>query len=227
MSSFEYACFVSYRNSREVQGRLNTFTRALVEEIKYSIEAYLEDSTIQDASGRFIFLDQDVFQNYDFDPVELGRGVCKSICWVVLCTRNYFGGSLWCASELEGMLRLEKIRLGQIEQSANPDFGFTIPVLITGDDSNLPRELRKRDRHLLDFRRFFLRKNFTNDDDFADLLTKLLDNIGRVQSAVLAKNTDICTHCDGFKLIDVRNEEGQTEISSFITEIIRPPQPTT
>jgi hypothetical protein len=163
MTPLEYACFISYRNSREVLRPLNDFAAALKNEIADVVEYYLENSDIQDTNGRIVFLDQEVFHNFEFDAIRLGQGLCKSIVWIVLYTRNYFSGSLWCASELEGMMRLEKERLACIGQSANPDFGFISPIRLTGDEAEMPPALRKYKRHLLDFSSFFLRKNFTED----------------------------------------------------------------
>lgn len=227
MVPLEYACFISYRNSREVKGRLNDFAAALKTEIANAVDAYLPDSSIQDAEGQIVFLDRDVFNNFAFDPQQLGQGLCKSIVWVVLYTRNYLSGSLWCASELHGMMKLEEDRLACIEQSNNPDFGFIAPIRLTGDEAEMPEALRKYKRHLLDFSGFFLRKNFTEDDDFADKLRTLLDNIGRVQQVVLDKDADICAGCNSFALVDVTQEEGKADIEAFVENLKakRPPQP--
>ena len=206
MSKFEYACFLSYRNGRHEQARLNTFTKILAEEIKNAVDAYLPDSSVQDDQERIVFLDQDIFKNYDFDPKALGKGLCNSICWIVLYTRNYFGGSLWCASEYHGMLALEKKRLKKLGLKKNPDSGFIAPILLTGDHEEMPQDMRNRTRHLFDFRKLFLRKTFENDDDFTDKLTAILDNIGRVHKVALAKKTDLCHNCKDFKLVDVRTK---------------------
>lgn len=227
MVPLEYACFISYRNSREVKGRLNDFAATLKTEIANAVDAYLPDSSIQDAEGRIAFLDQDVFNNFAFDSARLGQGLCTSIVWIVLYTRNYLGGSLWCASELEGMMRLEKERLACIGQSANPDFGFIAPIRLTGDEAEMPPALRKYKRHLLDFSSFFLRKNFTEDNDFRDKLRVLLDNIGRVQQVVLDRNADICAGCNSFVLVDVTEDEGKAIIETFVENLKakQPPQP--
>lgn len=227
MVPLEYACFISYRNSREVKGRLNDFAAALKTEIANAVDAYLPDSSIQDEGGRIVFLDRDIFSNFDFNPQQLGQGLCKSIVWIVLYTRNYLSGSLWCASELHGMMKLEAERLECIEQIGNPDFGFIAPILLTGDETEMPAALRKHKRHFLDFSGFFLRKNFTEDDDFADKLRVLLDNIGRVQQVVLDRNADICAGCNSFALVDVTEDEGKAKIEDFVEHLKakQPPQP--
>ncbi len=226
MSKFEYACFISYRNGREAEDRLNTFTRVLADEIIKSVEAFLPDNSIQENSGKFVFLDKDVFQDFDFDPKVLGAGLCKSICWVVIYTRNYFSGSLWCASEYHGMLQIESERLTNLGLEKNPDFGFVAPILLTGDPEEMPANLRSRSRHFFDFRRLFLRKSFENDDDFTDKLTDMLDKIGRVHKVILTKKVELCGSCEGFSLVDVRTEQGRQEIAAFVEKINKPPQPT-
>ncbi|MBL7795270.1 MAG: toll/interleukin-1 receptor domain-containing protein [Saprospiraceae bacterium] len=181
---------------------------------------------MRDANGHCIFLDQHIFSNYDFDPVELGQGLCKSICWLVLFSRNYLSGSLWCASELDGMLRLEEKRLQNLGLNRNLDLGFVVPVLLAGDPENLPPSLANRKHHLVDLKKFFLRPSFATDNDFADLLTDMLDKIGRVQEVVLSKKLDICSDCGTFRLSDVGQIDGRMEIENFVKSLV-PPQPTT
>jgi len=65
MSKFEYTCFISYRNGRQELDPLNVFTRALADEIIKSIDPFLPDSSIQDSGGKFVFLDKDIFQDFD------------------------------------------------------------------------------------------------------------------------------------------------------------------
>jgi len=90
----------------------------------------------------------------------------------------------------------------------------------------MPSDLRNRNRHLFDFRRFFLRKTFENDDDFSEKLTDMLDKIGRVHKVILTKKVELCGNCAGFSLVDVRTETGRQEIASFVKKIDTPPQPT-
>jgi len=68
MSKFEYTCFISYRNGRQELDPLNVFTRALADEIIKSIDPFLPDSSIQDSGGKFVFLDKDIFQDFDLLP---------------------------------------------------------------------------------------------------------------------------------------------------------------
>lgn len=223
----EYACFISYRNSRQGHGRLNEFAEALRIEITKAVDAYLPDSSIQDADGHNVFLDQVIFKDFAFNAEQLGHGLCKSIVWIVLYSRNYLSGSLWCASELDGIVRLEQARLASTGQSENPDFGFIVPILLASDEAELPPVLRKNKRHLLDFNDFFLRPNFTQADDFIDKLRTLLDNIGRVQQVILDKDADICASCNDFAIEDVTQEGGRERIQEFVKELKakRPPQP--
>jgi hypothetical protein len=225
MSRFEYNCFISYRNGRQPNDRLNTFTQILVRKIRESIDGYLPDMNIRDAADRFIFLDQEIFVNATFDAQALGRGLCKSVCWIVLFSRNYFSGSLWCASEYHGMLTLEKMRLTALNQEHNADLGFIIPIQLAGDEEEMPDGMRHRKRHLKDFRKFFLRSNFENDNDFEDMLTEMLDKIGRVHKVVLPKIGDICRGCDAFQLENVNTDAGKGAIAEFVSALYPPPQP--
>ncbi|MFM9946993.1 MAG: hypothetical protein ACKV1O_03570 [Saprospiraceae bacterium] len=226
MTKFEYACFISYRNGFRVQDHLNTFTKKFADVIANTVQGFLADSDVRDMAERNVFLDQDIFPNYDFQIDQLSQGLCKSICWVVMFTRDYQGGSLWCASELEGMTRLEKERLEKIMLDGNPDIGFVVPVLLTGDPSDMPFYLQRRKKHLIDLRHLFLRPKFETENEFNDLLTGLLDKIGRVQKVVLEKNVNLCEDCAAFRLVDVSSTEGREQIADFVKTLKTPPQPT-
>jgi len=226
MNKFEYTCFISYRNGFNVQDHLNTFTKKIAEIISGTIQGFLVESDARDTKGRIVFLDQDVFGNNDFRIEALSKGLCKSICWIVMFTRDYTGGSLWCASELEGMTRLEKERLEKIKLEGNPDMGFVVPVLLAGDISDMPDFLQKQKKHIIDLRRLFLRKKFEDENEFTDLLTELLDKIGRVQTVVLEKNVNLCEDCVTFRLVDVSSPKGKEQIVDFVKTLKTPPQPT-
>lgn len=225
MTQFKYTCFISYRNGFKVDDHLNNFTHQFAEIIGSRVEAYLPDSNVRDEKQHNVFLDRHIFPNLDFNVETLSRGLCDSIAWVVLFSRNYFSGSHWCTCEMEGMNRLEQIRLQHLNQLQNPDIGFVVPVLIAGDPDDLPGFLSKRKNHLIDLRRLYLRKNFGDTEEFADLLTDLLDRIGRVQQVVLNKKADVCGGCEDFKLVDVSTPEGLETIKAFVETIKTPPKP--
>ncbi len=226
MTTFKYTCFISYRNGYNINDQPNVFSATFAAEISKTIQYYLPDSNVRDENGHNVFLDQHIFPNFAFDLQTLSAGLCKSIAWVILYSRDYFGESLWCASELEGMSRLEQKRLQHLEAENNPDIGFVIPVLIAGNPEEMPPFLRQRKNHMVDLRRLYLRPNFEKEGEFTDKLTDLLDKIGIVQTVVLNKKTDICASCPDFTLHDIDTEEGKNQIRNFITNIKTPPQPT-
>lgn len=225
MTKFDYVCFISYRNAYEVEGHLTRFTRTLAEEISDKAEAYLPDSVVRDTQGRNIFLDQYAFPNYVFNVATLSQGLCKSIVWIVLYSRNYLSGSLWCASELHGMSSLEALRLQLLNASANPDFGFVVPVIITGTKEEMPPFLKKNKHHIVDLSKIYIRKGFPDADEFTDALTGLLDKIGRVQQAIIDGNVDICCDCVNFSLKDINQEAEKSVVENFVVALKTPPQP--
>lgn len=80
MTKFEYACFISYRNGFKGHDRLNIFTKKFADVIAESVQGFLEDSDVRDMAARNVFLDQDIFPNYDFqiDQLNMGRSTfCK------------------------------------------------------------------------------------------------------------------------------------------------------
>jgi len=225
MTKFKYTCFISYRNGAKIDDHLNTFAEEFAKTISGKVAGFLADSEVRDENQLNVFLDKHIFSNYRFELDTLSGGLCKSIVWVVLFSRNYFSGSLWCASELPGMAHLEPIRLKAVASDTNPDLGFVVPVLLAGKPEELPDFLRKRGNHLVDLRKFYLRPHFRESDEFADLLTGLLDKIGLVQRVVLDKNTDLCDGCQNFKLKNVDDPNDLAEIKKFVDTIKTPPQP--
>lgn len=225
MTRFKYACFISYRNGYKVTDRLNTFSEGFAKFISSTVQGYVKGH-VRDENGHNVFLDQHIFPDFIFDLGTLSSGLCKSIVWIVLYTRDYLDGSMWCASELEGMTRLEKHRLQQMSEINNPDIGFVVPVILSGRQEEMPPFLQKRKKHIIDLRHLYLRKNFADETEFTDLLTDLLDKIGIVQRVVLGKNSDICSECHQFRLCDVSTSDGLDKINAFVSNLYPPPQPT-
>jgi len=90
----------------------------------------------------------------------------------------------------------------------------------------MPDFLQKQKKHIIDLRRLFLRKKFEDENEFTDLLTELLDKIGRVQTVVLEKNVNLCEDCVTFRLVDVSSPKGKEQIVDFVKTLKTPPQPT-
>jgi hypothetical protein len=225
MHSFNYIGFVSYRNGKPGSAQ-EIFVEKFVRALKRSVDEDLEDERIGDERGRNIFFDREIFpNNSDFDLKTLSAGLCKSMVWIVLYTRNYLRASdpSWCASELHGMEVLEGKRLTKLDATGSKDFGFVIPIILRGNEEEMPRFLREKKRHILNMSGFSLRPNVEYDRDFTDQLLQLCVKIGQLQSSLLKKKVDICADCADFLLKDMNSEADKAEIAAYL----QPPQPTT
>lgn len=218
MTKFEYACFISYRNSRHIEGLLSEFSRQLCDALERTLDTYLYDDISRDDHPDMVFLDENVIKTGDFISPLMGKALCKSICWLVIFTRNYLGGSLWCASELQGMFHLEEKRFQSLGL-ANPDFSFIVPILFKGDENDMPDEIKRR-AFEKDFKRFTLAvKDITQHPEFVEAVELLADKIAKVQRAVLDCNVNICGDCHNFILHDVNQVASKQEVALFVQQI--------
>jgi len=118
MNQFEYACFISYRNSRHIEGLISNFARELAIALEQYLDAHLIEDIGKTDNDHTVFLDSRIIKYGDFLPATLGQSLSKSLCWIVVFTPNYLSGSLWCASELCTMLVLEKERFQRLNLEA-------------------------------------------------------------------------------------------------------------
>ncbi len=221
MTSFEYACFISYRNSRKREdGLLSVFAKQLSDALERTLDTHLYEDIARQDNDYMVFLDDNIIETGDFMAKTMGDALCKSICSIVLFTRNYLGGSFWCASELHGMLKVERHRLDTM-QVKPAEMGFILPILFKRDIKDMPKALRQR-AFEKDFTKFTLAvKDITEHEEFVEIIEALAEKIAAIQAAILEKNTDICGHCMDFSLHDVETDEGRSEIIQFVADLRR------
>ena len=228
MTHFGYACFVSYRNSREEDGLISAFARELANALEKYLDAYLYEDISRIENQHMVFLDEKIIETGDFLPTELGQGLCKSICWIAVFTRNYLGGSLWCASELHGMIALQENRETLLNLK-KPEHRFILPILLRGQSSDLPEVFGN---HIFTdkFKKFNLAsKNIYEHEGFIPHIEDLAALIAEKQKLILEKcreNTvDLLHVLKDFVLKDINNPIEKAEIAAFIDSIKSPKAP--
>ena len=225
MPKFKYACFISYRNSKAEAGENTVFAEQLYEAIRDRVDSVLYND-LEDPDNHLVFLDKKVMGSGEFITTVLGQAICKSICWVVIFTRGYLRGSLWCASELESMLKLEQQRLNALRM-ANPLKSFIIPILFRGDKSDLPEVLQNItfETKLARFSLAFNRTTpITNDAEMEPEIAKLIDEIVHREKMILdctPLDEAICQDCDNFVLVNVMEQDGRQKIQDFVHDLKR------
>lgn len=228
MTNFEYAVFISYRNSRfKENGLLSYFARQLNEALERIIDAYLYEDIGRENNNFMVFLDEKIIQGGDWIVREVSEGLCKSVCWVLVFTRNYLGGSLFCASELKGMIELQNHRKRQMNNALGES--LIIPVLIRGDWGDMPNAL-KGIAMKSDFRRFTLAvKNLAEQPEFTEQLEFLADWIAQRQQTQCIKSSelgvDLCGNYATFRIEDVYTETGRQNVENFIKDLKKPDFP--
>jgi TIR domain len=221
MTIFEYACFVSYRNSRKVDGLISSFALELTHALEQYLDAHLVDDISQYDNEHLVFLDRRILDEGDFLPPALGQGLAKSLCWIVVFTPNYLGGALWCASELHTMLELETARFSQLELN-HSNKSFVIPLVLRGKDADIPKRLRTL-VFSQDFRKFLLSdQNIGSITSWAEKVDELASYIAERQRLIKDNNkkgVDLCADWEQCSLIDVTTPKGIATIKSFIESI--------
>ena len=223
MLKFKYACFISYRNSKAEAGENTVFAEQLYEAIRDRVDNLLYED-LDDPENHQVFLDKKVMGSGEFINNVLGQALCQSICWLVIFTRGYLRGSLWCASELEAMFKLEQQRF-QTLQLTNPVNSFIIPILFRGDKSDLPDALQN-----LTFEtklaRFSLAHNrnttITNDAELEPEIAKLIDEIVLREKMVRdceVLGESLCDDCHNFTVVNVLHQDGLQKIQNFVQDL--------
>lgn len=228
MTNFEYALFVSYRNSRlKENGLLSTFARELTDALERILDPYLYEDIGRSRNNHMVFLDEKIIAGGDWIVKEVSEGLCRSVCWVLVFTRNYLSGSLFCASELKGMTELQKERKKRMGNSL--DQSLIIPVLFRGDLNDMPKSLQGI-AVKSDFRRFTLAvKNLAEQPEFVEHIENLAELIAQRQKEQCDKSrafqVDLCGNHEDFRIEDVYTEAGKQNVAAFITQIKSPEFP--
>jgi len=222
MTKFEYACFISYRNSRLTDGLISSFARELAFALEQYLDAHLIDDIQKNDNNYMVFLDKHVIKSGDFLPNLLGQGLCKSMCWIIVYTPNYLRGALWCASELNTMLRLQEERIKRLSvgKQSKP---FIIPIMLRGSQEDVPTGLRNYIANQ-DFRKYLLsHTNIGRHELWAPIIDELASIIAERQRLIRKheeKRVNLCENCNDCAVVDVTVEDGYKEIESFLQSML-------
>lgn len=222
MTTFEYALFVSYRHSRQEQnGLVSTFARELAEALERNIDTYLFEDIGRERNTSQIFLDEQVIPGGNWIIREISEGLYRSVCWVFIFTRHYLRGSLYCASELKGMVDIQKLRKELLGNEFNDN--LIIPVLLRGDVGDMPAALQGI-AVKSDFRKFSLAaKNIAELPEFVPKIEELAEWIAQRQKEQCDKSKELqvnlCTNHQAFTIEDVNTEAGRNNVTEFIQSL--------
>lgn len=228
MTTFEYALFVSYRHSRQEQnGLLSAFARELTDALERIIDTHLYEDIGRERNSHQVFLDEKVIQGGNWISKDISEGLHRSVCWAFLFTRNYLGGSLYCASELKGMVDLQQKRRRLIGGDINSS--LIIPVLLRGNVTDMPPALQGI-AVKADFSRFTLAvKNIAEHPDFVTKIEELAEWIAQRQKEQCDKSkalgVNLSEGYQNFSIEDVNTEAGKNNVAQFIKSLNSPEFP--
>lgn len=177
---FRHSCFISYRHAQHQLMRrfVQDFHEALASELEALVELPL-------------YRDAERLQGGDFFNPALSRGLCESVCMIMVFTPTYFSHDhSYCAREFAAMTRLEQQRL-----PARPEQGLIIPVSVRGFDQ-VPDEI-KSTRQVYKFDHFTMSGPKLIRDKKFDI------EISRIANYVAARCKDLralSIDCDGFAI---------------------------
>jgi|SRR5215213_7228254 len=127
---FDYCCFISYPHGQD--DVLVPFVNDLVEGLKIEIGAQ---------SRKKVWIDYEFLRGgYRLDE-EVGPGLCKSACMILIYTPLYFDTDhTYCARELKAMQDLEEKRLCLLRDKGK---GLIIPIILRGE-KRFPEALKEK-----------------------------------------------------------------------------------
>ncbi len=219
--AFEYATFISYRNSRSRKnGLLDTFARELAA-LERCVDAHLFEDISKNDNQHQVFLDKEIITSGDWICDEIAKGINKSVCWIIVFTRSYLGGSYFCASELCGMLNVYEHRKQRLEA---PELtNLVIPLLFRGEIGDLPSHLQGMavDNSFMYYN--LATGNLAENPEFAQKVEDLAMKIASLQKIQMdlqvQHNINLANGVTTFQIHDVYKEEGKQQIKNFITQL--------
>ena len=206
-------------------GVMSTFARDLASALERQLERYIYEEIGKHRNNYKVFLDEHVIKSGDWIVHEISEGLYRSVCWVVIYTNTYLGGSLFCASEFKGMTEIQKLRKEKIGALDN---SLVIPILFGGSIEKIPKALRGN--ALADFRSYKLSvKNIAEHPDFENKILEIAEQIGQRHEEQCVKSSaipvDLCKDYHLFKIEDVNSEVGKQSVADFIIQLKSPDFP--
>jgi hypothetical protein len=217
--SFEYACFISYRNGKKVDDTpvddlLNTFANQVFDALESELNAYLDFDDL-------VFLDIKKLNPGEFIIPVISKALNKSVCMILIYTPNYFSeNKMYCSCECKGMLDIEIKRKSLL--SIDPTIGLIITIVLRGV-KQLPDYLRKR--IWFDFTPYDMsvKEEIKKHPKFNSSIKEIAEQIYNIHQVLKHKinqmHINIFENHDEFLLLDPNNDDQKREIQAFIETI--------
>jgi len=185
-ATFEYACFMSYRQTRT--GEVPPLVQKLFENLSEEITDFWEKE---------IFLDRERLRAGDRYNEILACKLCKSVCMIAVYTPVYFHEQhTYCAREYYAMQQLEKTRLQGLPKSEQ-EKGLIIPIVLKGEEF-LPLEV-KSCRQYYNFESYALGGLRGNNMSYRKELRNIVKYILDRHRAFSKLDFDPCRFCTAFR----------------------------
>lgn len=203
---FKYGCFLSYRHGKKGQEMMT-----LVENIRDALVGKLEMSLdIQE-----VFQDKDDIGAGDWVRETISSGMCHSVVMILIYTNKYFSQTrLFCASELEGMIRLESQR-AKIS-AIKPKPSIVIPILLNGKISDLPTDLQKRNP--VDFTGLSLEPGTLYTPDNQKKIRDIAEKVYELMTQMNNTGKTFCDDCGDFLILDETSPADRQKIETFVLD---------
>ncbi len=204
---FKYCCFLSYRHGDKTMA---TFASQIVDALADELSMLLDDYPALP-----IFKDDRSIEVGDKVDPAIAQALCQSVCMLVIYTPNYLSEEKpYCASELEGMIRLEKERIAKLV-GVDEKTGFLITVILRGDRGELPQLLKERQNE--DFSAFALHTSeIRRNKKFSPQIQQIAKKI-KSHCSLFDKKQDWCGGCKDFKLLNIKSQRDQ--LATFLEKV--------
>ncbi len=217
-NDFKHACFVSYRNGKRVgdiptDDLLNTFATQIFEALESELQAYFD-------FDEMVFLDFKCLQPGQFLIPVFSEAICHSVAFIVVYTPNYLSeNKMFCASELQGRIKIEKFRNRLIGNQSNTSPILTI--VLRGMDT-MPKSLKTT--VFADFNKFSMStKDIKRHKKFNKKIREMVETIFSLhnqQKEACEKNgVNLFTGCEEFRILNIEEDVEREIVREFIKDM--------
>src|ERR1700743_854624 len=128
--AYDYCCFISYPHGQD--NVLVPFVEDFVSGLELEIKAI---------TRKKVWTDYNFLKGGNRLDEEVGPGICKSVCMILLYTPLYFDcDHTYCAREFKAMQDLETKRMAVL---ADKGKGLIIPIVLRGE-KRFPKALSEK-----------------------------------------------------------------------------------
>jgi len=174
-TTFEHACFISYKRPPKKAGE-NHFYMEFVETFRERLEFYLNTSIRS-------YVDTQADPGFSY-PTEISRELCKSVCMIAIMVPEY-PDSNWCRAEYEAMEKLEQLRI-------KGERRLIIPIALRRTASEWNAVLKRKP---VDFSRVSVPRTQLNNIKHSQKIQEIADQIIKL----VAEVKDPCEDCVNFQ----------------------------